>query len=138
MKNLLSLFSCLFLAVTITACTQQTTENKPTPPTQDRASNTAPTTTQAPTSETVELTGYVSDSSCGLKHTKEPDRECILKCVENGNHFVLANAEDNTTYKLNTEDLAKLREFAGKKVKVSGKLDKQNQSLQVSNIEAVS
>jgi hypothetical protein len=137
MKNLLFLF-CLCLVITITACTQETAENKPTPSAQERTSNTAPIQAPAPSNETVELTGYVSDSNCGLTHAKEPDRECILKCVENGNHFTLANAEDNIIYKLNTKDQAKLRDLAGKKVKVSGKLDKQNQSLQVSNIEAVS
>ena len=78
--------------------------------------------------------GSISDDMCGLKHMMpgESDKDCTLECVKSGSKFVLADAAHQKVYKLSDQE--KPREFAGRKVKVTGTL--QGDTIQVSSIAA--
>lgn len=77
--------------------------------------------------------GSISDSMCGLKHMMPGgDKECTLKCVEGGSKFVLADTQHKKVYELSDQE--KPKEFAGKKVKVTGTLS--GDTISVSSIEA--
>ena len=86
------------------------------------------------------FTGYISDDSCGLDHSKmeemggmgKDDKMCTLKCVEKGGKFVLADKAKKKVYKL--DDQTKPQEFAGAKVKVAGTLE--GDTIQVEAITA--
>jgi hypothetical protein len=69
------------------------------------------------------LIGYVSDNHCGLKHMAGmgDDKSCTLMCVKNGK-FVLADRDHKRVYQLDKAGQDKAREFAGQKVKVTGRL----------------
>src|SRR5882672_137698 len=81
------------------------------------------------------LTGYVSDNHCGLKHMAGmgDDKSCTLMCVKNGK-LVLADREHKRVYQLDNPGQAKAREFAGQKVKVTGRLS--GKTIRVTTIEA--
>ena len=70
------------------------------------------------------LVGYVSDNHCGLKHAAGmgDDKSCTLVCVKNGGKFVLADRDHKRVYQLDKEGQEKAREFAGQKVKVTGRV----------------
>jgi len=79
------------------------------------------------------LVGYVSDDSCGLQHTAGMDEAtCTLACARNGK-FVLADREHKVVYDLDKTGQEKAREFAGKKVKVRGRLT--GKTMRVTSIE---
>jgi len=69
------------------------------------------------------LIGYVSDNHCGLKHMAGmgDDKSCTLMCVKNGK-FVLADRDHKRVYRLDKTGQEKAREFAGQKVKVTGRV----------------
>jgi hypothetical protein len=68
----------------------------------------------------VTVVGYISDSACGLKHMEGmDDTECVLACAKNGK-FVLADRENKKVYELDEQAQAKAKEFANKKVKITG------------------
>lgn len=81
------------------------------------------------------LTGYISDSLCGLHHMRsmENEKECTLTCVKSGSKFVLADKENHKVYKLDKTGQDKAREFAGQKVKITGRLTRS--TIQVTSIE---
>ena len=83
------------------------------------------------------LTGYVSDNHCGLKHTSGmgDDKSCTLMCVKNGK-FVLADRDHKQVYQLDATGQEKAREFAGQKVKVTGRVT--GKTIHVTAIEAAS
>src|SRR5258708_40243648 len=68
------------------------------------------------------IVGYISDSSCGLKHMSGmgDDKSCTLMCVKGGSKFVLADKDHKRVYQLDKAGQEKAREFAGQKVKVAG------------------
>ncbi len=83
------------------------------------------------------VTGYISDSSCGLKHMEGmgDDKSCTLMCTKGGNgKFVLADRDGKTVYSLDKAGQAKARDFAGQKVKVTGRV--KGKSISVTSIEA--
>ena len=84
------------------------------------------------------VVGYISDSSCGLKHMSGmgDDKNCTLVCVKGGGKFVLADREHKKVYKLDQAGQEKARDFAGQKVKVTGTLT--GKILHVTAIEAAS
>jgi hypothetical protein len=61
-------------------------------------------------------------------------RECVLKCVENGDQFALLDRATNKVYPI--EDAKKVREFAGRKVQITGTYDDDQQVLHVKSISA--
>jgi hypothetical protein len=81
------------------------------------------------------LTGFISDNHCGLKHMAGmgDDKSCTLMCVKNGK-FVLADRDKKRVYQLDKIGQEKAREFAGQKVKVTGRLS--GKTIKVSSIEA--
>lgn len=80
------------------------------------------------------VVGYISDSSCGLQHMAGMDDEsCTLMCAKSGK-FVLADREHKVVYDLDKTGQDKAREFAGKKVKVRGRLA--GKTIRVTAIEA--
>jgi hypothetical protein len=81
------------------------------------------------------LVGYISDNHCGLKHMAGmgDDKSCTLMCVKNGK-FVLADRDHKKVYQLDKTGQEKAREFAGQKVKVTGRLS--GRTMRVTAIEA--
>jgi hypothetical protein len=81
------------------------------------------------------LVGFISDNHCGLKHTSGmgDDKSCTLMCVKNGK-FVLADRDNKIVYQLDKTGQEKAREFAGQKVKVTGRIV--GKTIRVSAIEA--
>src|SRR5881628_1542370 len=69
------------------------------------------------------LVGFISDNHCGLKHMAGmgDDKSCTLMCVKNGK-FVLADRDHKRVYQLDKTGQEKAREFAGQKVKITGRL----------------
>src|SRR5712692_1880340 len=82
------------------------------------------------------IVGYISDSSCGLKHMSGmgDDKSCTLACVKSGGKFVLADRDHKVVYKLDNTGQEKAREFAGQKVKVTGQVT--GKTIRVTAIEA--
>lgn len=68
--------------------------------------------------------GYIGDSLCGLHHMRsmENETECTLTCVKAGSKFVLVDKNAHKVYTLDKSGQEKARTFAGKKVKVTGRL----------------
>ncbi|HKP39323.1 MAG TPA: DUF5818 domain-containing protein [Pyrinomonadaceae bacterium] len=95
------------------------------------------TTAQNSNSKTPEtsIVGYISDNHCGLKHMAGmgDDKSCTLMCVKNGK-FVLADRDHKRVYQLDKVGQEKAREFAGQKVKVTGR--KTGRTIRVTMIEA--
>ena|SRR3989442_7865194 len=84
------------------------------------------------------LVGYISDSMCGLKHMSGmgDDKSCTLACVKGGSKFVFADRDHKRVYQLDKTGQEKAREFAGQKVKVTGRVI--GRTIRVTAIEAVS
>ncbi len=80
--------------------------------------------------------GYISDSHCGLKHMKGmgDDKSCTLMCVKGGSKFVLADRGHRRVYRLDQSGQDKARDFAGQKVKVTGRVS--GKTIRVTAIEA--
>lgn len=81
------------------------------------------------------LVGFISDNHCGLKHMSGmgDDKSCTLMCVKDGK-FVLADRDHKRVYQLDKTGQEKAREFAGQKVKVTGRVV--GKTIKVSAIEA--
>ena len=67
-----------------------------------------------------DVTGYIMDKSCAGKKAMMGDEACAKRCMGRGDPAVLAT-EDGKIYQISNQD--KVKESAGKKVTVSGKLD---------------
>jgi hypothetical protein len=83
------------------------------------------------------IIGFIGDSQCGLAHKMNmgDDKACTLKCVEGGGKFILADRAHKVVYALDDAAQERAREFAGKKVKVTGNVDAQAKSIVVTKIE---
>jgi len=99
-------------------------------------------------------TGEIFDSQCAKEGSHEmmvkknmPEKAsmandpmvkemCTKKCVGMGGKYVLYDAAKKTTYEL--DDQQKPADFAGKKVKVTGTLDKATNTIHVTGIQAAS
>lgn len=79
----------------------------------------------------VTITGFISDSMCGLDHTemmakhggdaKHDEEACVRACVQGGAKYVLADRAAGKTYSLTDQD--KVEKFAGKRVLVEGEIE---------------
>jgi hypothetical protein len=80
--------------------------------------------------------GEIMDSDCAMmgSHPDPDAKMCTLDCVKMGSKYVLYNAADKTAYQL--DDQKKPVAFAGKKVTVSGTLDKAKKTIHVTDIKA--
>src|SRR4030095_9632738 len=80
-------------------------------------------------------TGVISDSMCGANHAGmlktgsmgADDVSCTLKCIEAGSHFVLVDAVTGKVYRLSDQERPK--QFAGKKVTVTGQINETARSI---------
>ena len=94
----------------------------------------------APAASQQTFVGVISESDCAEDHAAmlrtgtmgKTDRECILKCVRMGAAFGLVDADRKTFYLL--DDQMKPRPFAGRRVRVTGRLD--GDTIYVAGIEA--
>ena len=86
----------------------------------------------------ISVVGYISDSMCGLKHMPGmgDDKSCTLTCVKGGSKFVLADRDHKKVYQLDQAGQDKAREFAGQKVKVTGRVT--GKTIRVTSIESQS
>jgi hypothetical protein len=64
------------------------------------------------------ITGVVSDSHCGAKHSTAGNAECIEHCVTGGATYILVS--NGKVYQLDSQD--KFKGLGGKEVTVTGKL----------------
>jgi hypothetical protein len=64
------------------------------------------------------ITGTVSDSHCGAKHSAAGNADCIEHCVSTGATYVLVS--DGKVYQLDAQD--KFKGLGGKDVTVTGKV----------------
>jgi hypothetical protein len=80
--------------------------------------------------------GEIMDSDCAStgSHPDPDAKTCTVDCVKMGSKYVLFNAADKTVYQL--DDQKKPAAFAGKKVSVSGTLNKTTKTIHVTDIKA--
>lgn len=95
---------------------------------------TAQNSNSKPRTETT-VVGYISDSMCGLNHMSDmgDEKSCTLGCVKQGSKFVLADRDHKRVYRLDRAGQEKARDFAGQKVKVTGRVSGRN--ISVTSIE---
>ena len=67
-----------------------------------------------------DVTGYIVDKNCASKKEMLGDEDCAKRCIGRGAPAVLAT-EDGKIYSVSNQD--KVKEMAGKKVTVSGKVE---------------
>jgi hypothetical protein len=81
------------------------------------------------------VTGVVSDSHCGAKHSTASDAAtgCVKGCVKGGASYVLVTS-DGKVYQVNEQD--KFAQYAGKEVKVTGTVN--GESISVDSVEGAS
>jgi len=91
------------------------------------------------------FSGEIMDSQCAKagsheemmkKHDIKTEKACTLGCVKNGGKFVLYNPDTKKTYQL--DDQKKPEQFAGEKVKVTGKYDSATRTIHVTDIQSAS
>jgi hypothetical protein len=140
MKRIASLLSAILLVTGLSFASPQhgghSGHNAPAP----KKSAARKRTTAAPASARERaITGFISDTHCGLKHDMDgmDEKTCALHCtVQGGGKFTLADRAGKIVYNLDAEGQAKAREFAGQKVKVTGRVT--GKSIHVVKIEAAS
>jgi len=68
------------------------------------------------------MTGWISDSQCGVKGANEKAGECTTKCVkEHGAKYVFVNDADKKVYVVDAQD--KVADHAGHHVTVKGTVE---------------
>lgn len=67
-----------------------------------------------------DVTGYIIDKNCSTKKEMYGDEACAKRCIGRGAPAVLAT-EEGKVYSISNQD--KVKEMAGKKVTVSGKME---------------
>jgi nitrite reductase/ring-hydroxylating ferredoxin subunit len=77
-----------------------------------------------------DVTGYVIDKNCATKKAMFGNEECAKSCMGRGAPAVIAT-EDGKVYAVSNQD--KVKEMAGKKVTVTGKVE--GQTITVDTIE---
>ena len=77
-----------------------------------------------------DVTGYIVDKNCASKKEMLGNEACAKRCMGGGAPAMLAT-EDGKIYAISNQD--KVKELAGKKVNVSGKMD--GDSITVDKIE---
>jgi hypothetical protein len=142
MKRIATVLSAILLVTGLAIATPQHGghggHNAPAAPAKKSAAKKRTTASPARGRERV-VTGFISDTHCGLKHDMDgmDEKTCALHCtVQGGGKFTLADHSSKIVYNLDAEGQAKAREFAGQKVKVTGHVT--GKSIHVMKIEAVS
>jgi hypothetical protein len=88
------------------------------------------------------FTGEIMDNMCAaagshkgmedMFHIGDDPKKCTLKCVAKGGKFVLYDAGRKTIYQL--DDQNKPKEFAGRKVKITGSYNSKTETIHVERI----
>jgi len=88
------------------------------------------------------FTGEIMDNMCAAagSHKGMEDmfrigddpQKCTLECVAKGGKFVSYNAETKTIYQL--DDQGKPKEFAGRKVKITGTYNRKTETIHLGRI----
>ena len=84
------------------------------------------------------IVGYISDGMCGLDHkamNMGEDKECATRCAESGARFAIADQNHKVVYLLDDAAQPKAREFAGQKVRLTGRLNVKAKTITVTKIE---
>jgi hypothetical protein len=79
-------------------------------------------------------TGWVTDENCGAKGAKAEHKGCAESCVKRGARWALYNTSDQKVYILSDQKGA--AGLAGQEVVVKGKLVKENNTIEVTSMEA--
>jgi hypothetical protein len=68
------------------------------------------------------MSGTISDANCGAKHAAAAasDTACVKSCIKRGTAPVLIS--DGKVYKISADSQDKVKELAGQKVTVNGKV----------------
>jgi len=102
-----------------------------------------PAWAQSSDGQPITITGEIWDATCGAngshgkmmtKLNAKDVKDCTLKCSQNGDKFVLFDLQNRIPYQLDDQDKAK--QYAGQKVKVTGKYDKATNILHVDLIDS--
>ena len=143
MKRMASLLSAILLVTGLAFAAPQHGGHSGHTPTAAPARKSAPkkrTIVAAARGRERVVTGFISDTHCGLNHTMEgmgDDKTCALHCaVQGGGKFTLADRVRKVIYNLDAEGQQKARQFAGQKVKVTGHVT--GKSIHVVKIDAAS
>jgi hypothetical protein len=69
------------------------------------------------------MSGVISDANCGAKHAAAAasDAACVKSCIKRGAAPVLVS--DGKVYKISADSQDKVKELAGQKVTVVGKVE---------------
>jgi hypothetical protein len=80
------------------------------------------------------LSGTISDANCGAKHAdaSASDTTCVERCVKRGTAPVLVS--DGKVYQIAADSRDKVASVLGKKVTVTGKVDKD--TVTIESVEA--
>jgi hypothetical protein len=79
-----------------------------------------------------DFTGYIVDQNCASNKKMLGDEACAKRCMGRGAPAVLAT-EEGKIYKIADQD--KVKELAGKKVTVTGKME--NDTITVESVKAM-
>jgi hypothetical protein len=79
-----------------------------------------------------DVTGYIVDKNCASKKEMLGDEACTKRCIGRGAPAVLAT-EDGKIYSISNQD--KVKDVAGKKVTVTGKID--GESITVESVKTM-
>ena len=85
--------------------------------------------------KTTTWTGWVSDSSCGVKGTSANHKDCAQKCVkEKGAKWVFVNSQNKAVVNIHNQDAVNPDTALGQEVKVTGQV-MQDGSIHIDSIE---
>ena len=84
----------------------------------------------AQTSQTLTLTGYISDSKCGAMHM-DNGVGCVRKCIENGNQPVLVDTQKKVWA---IDNPYTVKNFYSDNVRVVAVVNPDGKSLHVNNV----
>ncbi len=70
------------------------------------------------------ISGFIGDSMCGAKHAgaTAADTKCATGCIKKGDKAVLVT-KDAKVYQIDADSQAKVADFVGKTVTISGKVN---------------
>jgi hypothetical protein len=83
------------------------------------------------------VSGYISDSNCGAKHSASaPDPDCVKKCIDGGAKPVFVDDAKNQVWTI--DDPSVVKSSYGEHVKVVGKVDDASKSIHISKVTKLS
>ena len=87
----------------------------------------------AQATDSTQITGYISDSSCGAKHLGD-NVACVKGCISHGEKPVFVDAAKKQVWKIDNPDSVK--DFYGAKVVVKATADEANMSVHIDSVSA--